>query len=221
MNLNFYKFYIGKRLFARHFRRAAGLLQTPVLDIGAGAAPFRRWMPDGRVTTIDINPATLPDVAASALGLPFQNASFSAAICTEVIEHVPEPAKALSEIRRVLKPGSVLYLTAPMLWSLHYEPHDYYRFTHHGLRYLLDKSGFDVSDIRPIGGLFSFICMRAGEKLFNLIYKLGFFLPKRIRWIWAVPLTLPIFHALYLLSFLLDPLMKKDVFSWGVLARAR
>lgn len=221
--LNQFKFFIGKKLFARRFKAvaAAGNIQGPVLDIGAGSKPFRRFLVDTRVVTVDIQADLRPDLAAAVSRLPFKDGTYTSAICTEVLEHVADPGPCLAEIRRVLKPRGVLYLTVPMLWPLHYEPHDYYRYTPYSLRYLLEKNGFEVVEIEAIGGFFSFVFMRLGEKLFNLIHKSAFFLPKSKRWIWSVPLTLPLFYILYLLSLILDPLMKKDVFAWSVLAHAR
>ncbi len=42
-------------------------------------------------------------------------------------------------------PGGTIWLTTPLTWYLHEEPHDYYRYTSHGLRYLLDRAGFATS----------------------------------------------------------------------------
>lgn len=58
----------------------------------------------------------LPNVefkTASAEKLPFQDAAFDAYCCFETLEHVPNPARALKEARRVLKPGGVLLLSTP------------------------------------------------------------------------------------------------------------
>lgn len=220
VDLNRYKFFIGKQLFARQFRRVVPRLRCPILDVGSGSGPFRRHMPAGRILSMDIDMRLRPAIVANARQMPFETGAFQSVICTEVLEHVPQPDQCLQEIRRVLAPGGILYLTVPMLWPLHYEPHDYYRYTRHGIRYLLETAGFELMETNPIGGLFSFLCMRVGEKGFNLVHKLAFFLPKPCRHFWSVPLTLPIFFALYLLSFLFDPLMKKDVFAWAVLARS-
>jgi SAM-dependent methyltransferase len=63
-------------------------------------------------------------------------------LCTEVLEHLPEPQKAVDEIFRVLKPGGTLLLTTRFLFPIHDAPHDYFRFTKYGLRYLL--RGFEI-----------------------------------------------------------------------------
>ncbi|MEQ8859609.1 MAG: class I SAM-dependent methyltransferase [Pseudomonadales bacterium] len=52
-------------------------------------------------------------VRGSGLALPFDAASFDCVICAEVLEHVPDYAGVLREIRRVLKPGGVVALSVP------------------------------------------------------------------------------------------------------------
>ena len=57
-----------------------------------------------------------------------------AIICTEVLEHVPDPAQAVREIHRVLAPGGIMLASSPFLWPDHrcdgYP--DYWRFTQQG-----------------------------------------------------------------------------------------
>jgi SAM-dependent methyltransferase len=62
---------------------------------------------------------------------------------------VPQPAAVLAEAWRVLRPGGVLLLSAPFFWPLHEEPHDYYRYTRHGLQHLLEQAGFEAIHITP------------------------------------------------------------------------
>ena len=64
--------------------------------------------------------------------LPFADRSFDGAISVSVLEHVSDPARFLSEIARVTKPGGLLYLALPnrlyprethtQLWGLSYLP---------------------------------------------------------------------------------------------------
>lgn len=53
---------------------------------------------------------------ASALALPFADASFDKVICSEVLEHIPDYRAALKEIRRVLKPAGLLCVSVPRRW---------------------------------------------------------------------------------------------------------
>jgi ubiquinone/menaquinone biosynthesis C-methylase UbiE len=49
---------------------------------------------------------------ADGLALPFGDAAFDVVLCAHVYEHVPDPRRLLTEIRRVLKPGGVCYFAA-------------------------------------------------------------------------------------------------------------
>ena len=61
----------------------------------------------------------------------------------------------LEEFRRVLRPAGKLRMTAPLVWYLHEEPYDYYRYTSHGLRFLLERAGFRDIEIIPLNDVFS------------------------------------------------------------------
>jgi SAM-dependent methyltransferase len=52
-------------------------------------------------------------VVADGAGLPFSAASFGGAVCTEVLEHVDDPAAVFAEVARVLRPGGLFYVTTP------------------------------------------------------------------------------------------------------------
>jgi len=61
-------------------------------------------------------PRTAVFTVGDAGRLPFGDASFDAVICSEVLEHLPDVALALSEIDRVLKPGGKFALSVPRYW---------------------------------------------------------------------------------------------------------
>ena len=52
---------------------------------------------------------------ALASQLPFPDSMFDAALMVYVLEHLPDPKKALTEVGRVIKPGGILILAAPNL----------------------------------------------------------------------------------------------------------
>lgn len=69
-------------------------------------------------------------------------------LCLEMLEHDPEPHVVLWKIRKHIKPGGRMVVTTRgPLYPLHDEPEDYYRFTEHGLGFLLRF--FDDVDVRP------------------------------------------------------------------------
>ena len=120
---------------ARVVRRLVSKFATPgqpILDAGCGTGLNLRHLPPGS-TGIDINPrnlelirARLPQhrvVEGDIEAMPFTDGSFGTVLCTEVIEHVPDPASALREFRRVLEPGGVLIGSVPArsaIWRLRF-----------------------------------------------------------------------------------------------------
>lgn len=82
------------------------------------------------------------DLFGSVMELPFADNVFDVVLCTEVLEHIPEPQKTLSEFFRVLKPTGHVILSVPFIYQMHEQPYDFFRYTYYGLRYLLEKSGF-------------------------------------------------------------------------------
>ena len=80
---------------------------------------------------------TLTYVVGDAAALPFATGTFDFVLMIEVLQHLPDPARALAEARRVLAPGGVLVLTARQAWRTHGAPNDYFRFTRYGLEQLL------------------------------------------------------------------------------------
>ena len=66
--------------------------------------------------TIRLAQAALPGAApgrAAVERLPFRDDTFDAAICSEVLEHVPDDAVALGEVTRVVRPGGEIAITVP------------------------------------------------------------------------------------------------------------
>ena len=142
-----------------------------VLDAGAGEAPYRELFAHCDYVTTDWTESVHPgarraDVIASLDALPLADASFDGVVCTQVLEHVANPAAALGELHRVLRPGGRIWLTVPLTWPLHEEPFDFYRYTPYGLTSLLERAGFDEVDVGPRNGYFATLaqlCWIAGD----------------------------------------------------------
>ncbi len=146
---------------ARQARRV--LAGSRVLDVGAGRGPYRQLFAHCEYRAHDfgkepgtIGQYTALDYESDILTLPVADASFEVLLCTEVLEHVPEPAAAVREMARVLRPGGRLLLTAPLGSVLHQEPYHFYGgFTPHWYRRSLPAAGLAVESIDPNRGFFS------------------------------------------------------------------
>jgi len=137
---------VGKHVIRNQFREFATDRRT--LDLGCGRSPIADGFPN-RVG-VDVLPDTGVQVIADAHFLPFAGGSFEQIICSEVLEHLYEPARAADEMARVLQKDGQLALTVPFVYPVHEAPHDYQRFTSYGLRRLFVSSGFDVQQVTEL-----------------------------------------------------------------------
>jgi SAM-dependent methyltransferase len=159
---------LAQRLLHKAIRERAHYASGSFLDVGCGGKPYRQLF--GQVTQyvgLDVTPDASADVAGDGQALPFAGACFDSVLCNQVLEHVPEPAQLLSEVFRVLKPGGVLLLTTPQTWGLHLEPHDYYRYTHYGLRYQAAKAGFEVISVSATCGHWATMAQRTVDTVIH------------------------------------------------------
>jgi SAM-dependent methyltransferase len=146
-------------------KQAAKLLApgSRVLDAGAGQGRFKPEFLHTRYVGVDLavgDPTwdySNLDAICDLQHLPFSSGVFNAILCIQVLEHIQNPLDVLRELERVLQPDGLLFLSVPQSWPQHQKPFDFYRYTSFGLRYLLEKAGFYICSIKPIGGYFWFL----------------------------------------------------------------
>ncbi len=189
-----------------------------LLDLGSGASPYNNlYHSDVDVVTLEYNSERKPNVVADAHFLPFKEESFDYITSFEVLEHVKDPNKVVSEINRVLKDSGTCAISVPMTWGLHYEPHDYRRFTIHGLKKLLNENGFEIQLTRKIGGLYSFFFARNLDIFYTFIRKLPVINKVPYRGHFLAIIFSPLSLFLSLSCYLLDRLAKDDAIGWFVI----
>jgi len=129
-----------------------------VVDIGSGRLPYQgRFAHVDRYVSLDITSRHGPTILGDIQRLPIRNGAINTVVCTQVLEHVPQPVQAINEISRVLALNGVAIISVPHLSHLHNEPNDYYRFTHHALKLLIEDSGLELISVKAAGGLLSFL----------------------------------------------------------------
>jgi SAM-dependent methyltransferase len=152
-------FFLHHRRLFEALMRAAKFAQGNLLDIGCGNKPYETVFRPSVKTYVgcDIAQSSLRrvDLICDATAIPLPDESVDTVLSTQTLEHVADHRALLIEAFRLLRPGGVLILSAPMYWCLHEEPYDFFRFTSYGLRHLLTATGFEVVDLQANGGCWS------------------------------------------------------------------
>ena len=164
------------KAFARRIPKGAR-----VLDAGAGESPYRGFFDHTRYETADIcklergyAPITY---VCDLTEIPVENDCFDFIIFTQVLEHTPTPCKVLEELFRTLKPGGKILYSGPFYYEEHEEPYDYYRFTQHGIRYLMEEAGFSLERLDWLEGYCGTASYQLEELSRNLPTGLGALAP--------------------------------------------
>lgn len=205
-----FQFLTMKWFLARELRSLSG----SVLDVGSGRSPWREFIPEScGYQALDIAPLTLETKVYDGKTLPYPNQSQDAVLCTEVIEHLPDPKILLAEIARVLKPEGKLVLTVPFSARRHLLPGDYHRWTKEGLQELLKKNFKDIQ-IQERGTDLSVIA----NKLIVLEFK---YLRQPWNWLLGIVLLPPtlLIWILAHLSLRLQPSGSLDPLGYAVVAK--
>ena len=92
------------------------------------------------------------DIVSDIINISEPDATFDAILCTEVLEHIPDPIAALNEFHRLLRPGGELILSAPFASLTHQAPYHYYSgFNRYFYEHFLPRIGFTITEITANG----------------------------------------------------------------------
>ena len=173
----------------------------------------RELAPQGGYVGLELDRAryshTPPQVWGSGQHLPFGAGAFATVLCAQVLEHVPEPGQLMEEVNRVLCPGGHLILTAPHIWGVHEEPHDYFRFTGFGLAHLARRAGMAPVEVRALAGYW----VTAGARF-------CYYLQHFDRGPFSL-LVRPLYALVQLAAWALDRLHRVEGDAWNFLLIAR
>lgn len=161
-----------------------------LLDVGCGSGSllFRMANAGHTVHGIDVSNTFVDSIQDSVMqsgldsqinvkvgnaeNLDFEDSSVDGVVLAEVLEHLPNEKATLSEVKRVLKPNGLLYITVPAnpaLWTtVDEEAGHFRRYTAQGLASVLEDNGFGVTHIRwwgfPITRIYEKIIFRPWAK---------------------------------------------------------
>jgi 2-polyprenyl-3-methyl-5-hydroxy-6-metoxy-1,4-benzoquinol methylase len=186
--------YVAGRRVARELSLSIDLEGLRVLDVGCGFGGALLAMSDAGARAIGLEYAddslqvcrerlalhgvTAALVRGNAFALPFPDQAFDVVVSMEVLEHVPRRAAFIAELARVLRPGGMLYLSFPNLFSwtnLVRDPH--YQLA--GVTamplpiarwYTRRRRGWNYDvQVLPIGPWVARRCARNGVRMYSLV----------------------------------------------------
>lgn len=145
-----------------------------LLDAGAGEQPYKKYCDHIKYTSQDFSQydgvgdmkgvhtgkfnTQKIDIVSDICSIPLQDSMFDVILCTEVIEHIPDPLGAFSEFNRLLKSGGILLLTAPFNSLTHFAPfHFSSGFNKYYYEYHLPRQGFEIIEIISSGNFFDYL----------------------------------------------------------------
>jgi SAM-dependent methyltransferase len=202
----------------RELKRCSSTYLTGrLIDIGCGKKPYKDLLAPYVTEHIGVDHQdTLHDKSnidrfGTAYDIPAENGEFDSAICTAVLEHLEEPEQALRECHRVLKRGGVAIYSVPFIWHLHEEPRDFYRYTKYGLKYLFEKNGFEIVELKALSGFW----VTFGQLFVYNIYR---FNRGPLRYIPIIPTIGLVIQAI---SYMLDTIDKTEKWTWVYMTVAR
>lgn len=98
------------------------------------------------------------DIISDITDIPVTDNSFDAAMCIEVLEHLPNPLAALRELSRIVRPGGYLILTAPFCSLTHFSPYHFATgFNHYWYEKHLPEYHFEIIELVANGNFLSYL----------------------------------------------------------------
>lgn len=129
-----------------------------VLDAGAGDSPYRELFRHANYESADFLASdrkyVKPTYVCDLDSIPVTDGRFDFVVFNQVMEHLPDPKKSVSELFRVLKPSGKMIYTGPLFFEEHEQPYDFYRYTQFGVRHLFESAGFVVEKLDWLEGFF-------------------------------------------------------------------
>lgn len=185
---------------------------SELLDAGAGEQQYRKYCTHLKYTSQDFceydgagNQSGLQtgkwdclgtDIVGDICNIPRDDESFDVVLCTEVLEHLPDPKSAISELCRLIKPGGRLILTAPFCSMTHFAPHFYSTgFSQYFYEDVLPNCGMSIKELKFNGSYFEYIA----QELFHLPRFGGMYSSSVLGWL-GLALSAPLLGVLYIMD---------------------
>jgi len=145
-----------------------------VLDVGCGDRPYDALLHGAEIVGFDVPGNPRADVHGTIDAIPVEDGSFDVVLCLQVLEHVSDPAAAVRELRRFVKPGGRVLLSTHGVYPFHPNPEDLWRWTHTGLEHTFRTNAEWTSvTVRPGAGTTATAAMLVAHVLDLLVKRAG------------------------------------------------
>tara|TARA_A100001035_G_C27724204_1_gene473522 strand:- start:180 stop:911 length:732 start_codon:yes stop_codon:yes gene_type:complete len=185
---------------------------SSILDAGAGIQRYKKYTKHLKYTSQDFGNyqggdefgtknhpdwnSKNCDIICDIVNIPCNDSSFDYILCTEVFEHLPNPAEALKEFSRLLKSKGQILITAPFRCLYHQTPYFFYSgFSKYWYEYYGKEYQLDIKLIIANGNYFEEI----GQEIFRII-TFGNFIRRILSFFFSMP------YLIYL--FFIDKILK-------------
>lgn len=145
-----------------------------ILDIGCGNKPYLKYFSNSQIyhgLEITTNKNNKADFYYDGKSFPFENCSYTKILCTQVLEHVPDPNLFLKEIYRILSKNGELIITVPLIWDEHEVPYDFQRYTSYGIKKILSDNDFTILKFQKLSKGFVGLMQLIINFLYKKIYR--------------------------------------------------
>jgi len=150
--------YLNWKYLKKYMLKASKYSKGITIDIGSGNSPYKKYLNVDKYISVDKKTTSAVtyqnnqnEIDADAKNLPFKDNYADTILLNQVLEHIDDYEKVLSEIYRVLKPNGIFIISVPFIYNIHSEPNDYFRFSEYGLKYLLKKHNFKIEKFYYLG----------------------------------------------------------------------
>lgn len=205
-----------------------------ILDAAAGLKPYEQFFKHCRYESCDFgsceefysniserrreNLANLHTYICPIEEIPVPDNTYDYVLCTQVLEHVPDPVAAVRELHRVLRVSGQLFITVPQGYGIHGEPYNFFYFTRFGLDLVLKKAGFEVINIQERGGYFFYLYERLANAIPRIV--MGYKKHSTLMMLALAPVHILLAYILGPALLLLEPLDREKRFTMGYVSRA-
>jgi SAM-dependent methyltransferase len=163
--------HIDRFLIRKGIRKMQEKVSGVLLDVGCGKQPYRNeFRQITKYIGLDrVNAEIVHDL--TIFPYPLKEGTADWILCTQVIDDLPDQDTFVKELHRLLAGNGGIILSVSFVWELHDLPQDYGRPSGEQLRLLLERNGFEIVELQPVGNSWTTLGQVININLLNIMSK--------------------------------------------------